>query len=48
MKTQSQLRFGKILNKLTIKDVELSIENEIDESPNLEYARALEKRVVTT
>jgi predicted HTH transcriptional regulator len=37
MATQSQLRFGKKLDDLTINDIHFLIENDIEESQNLEY-----------
>lgn len=37
MATQSQLRFGKELQKLQIRDIDILIQNRIDESQNLEY-----------
>jgi len=37
MVTQSQLRFGKELGKLQIRDIHALIQNKIDESQNLEY-----------
>jgi hypothetical protein len=37
MTSLSKLRFGKELNKLTISDIQLLIDNKIDESQNLDY-----------
>jgi len=42
MVTATQSRFGKELERLQISDIELLIENEIDESQNLEYKESTE------